>query len=254
MYENCIIYKYIIVILILTIIIMWMQKPIEKFSSGTINVESLENLASMYQNGTLKVTNIEATGNIKSVGDIQTSGQIFAKKNIETDGDLIFNGDNKWIIHSPNDGRTVMHIAPATSNKANWDWGKGMSLDKGTLTIPVSATIPNLTTSNLTTSNLTTSELTTKNSTTTNLATIRKIKPQNTSTTHWHRDCMGLTALKHGVSDGETLLMDVKESGNGELVFITKLPNNHVSYIGGRGTGVGGYANNHGCLPDVRSS
>jgi hypothetical protein len=35
-------------------------------------------------------------------------------------GDLTFDGSNKWILHTPNDGRTTMYVAPLKNN--NWDW------------------------------------------------------------------------------------------------------------------------------------
>lgn len=39
-------------------------------------------------------------------------------------GDLVFNGDtNKWIIHTPDDGRKAMYIAPGKSG-GGWNWGK----------------------------------------------------------------------------------------------------------------------------------
>ncbi len=36
--------------------------------------------------------------------------------------DLISEGSNRWIFHTPDDGRTTMWIAPFTSN--DWQWGK----------------------------------------------------------------------------------------------------------------------------------
>jgi hypothetical protein len=35
--------------------------------------------------------------------------------------DLVSGGDNSWIFHTPDDGRTTMYIAPKTIN--GWDWG-----------------------------------------------------------------------------------------------------------------------------------
>ncbi|WP_320052044.1 hypothetical protein [uncultured Acetobacteroides sp.] len=36
--------------------------------------------------------------------------------------DIISDGSNKWIFHTPDDGRTMLYIAPWTNN--TWDWNK----------------------------------------------------------------------------------------------------------------------------------
>lgn len=36
-------------------------------------------------------------------------------------GDLIFDGSNKWIFHTPNDERTTMYVAPWKDNDWNWN-------------------------------------------------------------------------------------------------------------------------------------
>ncbi len=44
--------------------------------------------------------------------------------------DLISEGSNRWIFHTPDDGRTTMWIAPFTNN--DWQWGKATQfLDNG---------------------------------------------------------------------------------------------------------------------------
>ncbi len=35
--------------------------------------------------------------------------------------DLILTGENSWIFHTPDDGRTSLHIAPKING--NWNWG-----------------------------------------------------------------------------------------------------------------------------------
>lgn len=42
-------------------------------------------------------------------------------KRLNVKDDLIFNGQNKWIVHTPDDGRTSMYIAPANKNLWNWE-------------------------------------------------------------------------------------------------------------------------------------
>jgi hypothetical protein len=49
--------------------------------------------------------------------------------NLHTTRDLILDGTNKWIIHTPNDGRKTMYIAPATDDLKSWKWGQGLELE-----------------------------------------------------------------------------------------------------------------------------
>ena len=37
-------------------------------------------------------------------------------------GDIVLDGDNKWVIHTPDDGRKSLYIAPMENG--GWNWGK----------------------------------------------------------------------------------------------------------------------------------
>ena len=39
-------------------------------------------------------------------------------------GNLVLDGTNKWILHTPDDGRKQMYIAPTNAANNNWDWDK----------------------------------------------------------------------------------------------------------------------------------
>ena len=41
--------------------------------------------------------------------------------NLYVKGDIIFDGDNKWIIHTPDDGRKTLYMA--RWENGNWNWG-----------------------------------------------------------------------------------------------------------------------------------
>jgi hypothetical protein len=43
--------------------------------------------------------------------------------NINVGDNVVMTGNNSWILHTPNDGRKQMYIAPGTDG-GNWDWGK----------------------------------------------------------------------------------------------------------------------------------
>lgn len=51
------------------------------------------------------------------------------RNNVTIANDLVFNGKNNWIFHTPNDGRHVVYISPSKAQgNTEWDWGKGMEL------------------------------------------------------------------------------------------------------------------------------
>lgn len=51
------------------------------------------------------------------------------------------NQPNSWVLHTPNDNRSSLFIAPGT-NGSNWDWGKQVTLDKrGNMSISGDTTI-----------------------------------------------------------------------------------------------------------------
>ena len=61
-------------------------------------------------------------------------GKLQVNDQLTTNSDLILAGQNKWIIHTPDDQRRIMYIAPFTNN--GWDWGNGISIDNtGTLKV-----------------------------------------------------------------------------------------------------------------------
>ncbi|PQL94519.1 coiled-coil domain-containing protein [Apibacter adventoris] len=56
------------------------------------------------------------------------------KAQFDTYGNLILPGTNSWILHTPDDGRTTLAIAPKTNNE--WDWSKSFDFNNdGTLNI-----------------------------------------------------------------------------------------------------------------------
>ena len=72
---------------------------------------------------------------------INSSGNGYFASDLQTDSNLILGGDNKWIFHTPDDGRKSLHISP-WNGKDNWDWSKGYEINnngeflvKGNLTI-----------------------------------------------------------------------------------------------------------------------
>lgn len=56
-------------------------------------------------------------------------GHVWHDGTVHSKGDHVFHGGNNWIIHTPDDGRTSMFIAPSSAyNKLDWNWGKSVAL------------------------------------------------------------------------------------------------------------------------------
>jgi len=57
-------------------------------------------------------------GGLTHPGDLRVKGNHFAT------GDMVMNGGNNWLFHTPDDGRRVMYVTPSgTYNQENWNWG-----------------------------------------------------------------------------------------------------------------------------------
>ena len=83
----------------------------------------------------LLFTNIRSEGDIKSTKNIWADGHIGSKKNISVHGDIVFTGTNKWILHTPDDGRSAMSFAPYDVTNDKWDWTKSYTFDKGNIKV-----------------------------------------------------------------------------------------------------------------------
>jgi hypothetical protein len=74
----------------------------------------------IYANGTVGAG---TKGSINAY--MNSAGDMGASRNINVGGDIVANGGNNWIIHTPDDGKRSMHMAPSkTANQQDWDWTK----------------------------------------------------------------------------------------------------------------------------------
>ena len=65
--------------------------------------------------------------------DITATRHLIASGNANVAGDIHFNGANKWIIHTPDDDRRIMYMAPG-NDKGEWMWDKQtMFLNNGNI-------------------------------------------------------------------------------------------------------------------------
>ena len=72
---------------------------------------------------------------------INRDGYGYFAGELQTDSNLVLGGDNKWIFHTPDDGRKIMYVSP-WNGRDNWDFGRGVEINnngdfliKGNLTI-----------------------------------------------------------------------------------------------------------------------
>ncbi len=68
-------------------------------------------------------------GETDVTGNLDIKGDTSVGRNFHVKGDQIFNGGNNWIIHTPDDQRRTMLIAPSgTYGGLNWDWPNSLEL------------------------------------------------------------------------------------------------------------------------------
>ena len=90
-------------------------------ATGDVNAKNFTATGNMTATGDVTGKNVSASGSI-SATDIKATGSAQIA-NAFVSNDLWFNGPtNKWILHTPDDGRTEMYIAPSTDDKKDWNW------------------------------------------------------------------------------------------------------------------------------------
>jgi microcystin-dependent protein len=79
----------------------------EVYNADIDAIRNLSTVASKLQAGGLTVP-----------GDLRTRGNTFAT------GDMVMNGGNNWLFHTPDDNRRTMYVAPSKAyGNEDWNWG-----------------------------------------------------------------------------------------------------------------------------------
>lgn len=78
-------------------------------------------------NGSL-LSGLNVTGGLSATGDLSTGGSV------------VFEGRNKWLLHTPHDGRKTLYIAPYGKN--DWNWGLKTTIDGNTGRVEVPSINP----------------------------------------------------------------------------------------------------------------
>ena len=97
---------------------IYTDRPKFAFNKQLTDV-SAEPYSDYLKNGNVKISgNFETGGNING-GNI--NGTNINGGDLVVKGNIILDGTNKWIIHTPDDGRKTMYIAPWGNGDWNWD-------------------------------------------------------------------------------------------------------------------------------------
>jgi hypothetical protein len=59
---------------------------------------------------------------------INRDGNGYFAGELQTDGNLILGGVNKWIFHTPDDDRRILYVSPWNGTN-DWNWGKGFEIN-----------------------------------------------------------------------------------------------------------------------------
>lgn len=68
-------------------------------------------------------------GGSAEMRDVNVNGALNAKRGVTVTDDLVFNGSNKWILHTPDDGRSTMYVAPSVGSSGTWNWNKAFTYE-----------------------------------------------------------------------------------------------------------------------------
>jgi hypothetical protein len=95
------------------------------YYNGTVAHANWQSKMMVRYDGNVGIGTTNPTQKLEVNGNAIISGQLRGS-------DIVSNGTNSWIFHTPDDGRKNMFIAPglgASDGSAGWDWAKAMILD-----------------------------------------------------------------------------------------------------------------------------
>jgi hypothetical protein len=97
-------------------------------SAGKIGYGTFDNGASLALVG---AGSRSGSRNVRVWDNLVVSQDQTVNRNAAVVGDLSFTGVNGWTIHTPDDTRRQLIIAPRTADNKGWNWSKQMTLDNG---------------------------------------------------------------------------------------------------------------------------
>ena len=79
-------------------------------------------LVRLKSNGNFGIGTVNPTERLEVSGNLKVTGNTNINGGANIDGNLTFGGQNSWIMHTPDDGRTNLYFAANTNG--SWDWSK----------------------------------------------------------------------------------------------------------------------------------
>jgi hypothetical protein len=120
---------YFVILLIIIFYLNYSNKNKEGFQSSSTttgyqaDIEAIRNLSSIATQLTTS-NKLTMPGALTVTNDLTVGGHTYIGK----DKNFILDGDNKWIFHTPDDGRKILYLAP-WNGKDDWDWSKQFTID-----------------------------------------------------------------------------------------------------------------------------
>ena len=118
---------YLIILSLIVLYLFYSRIYEEKFQNTSTgyqaDVEAIRNLSSIATQLTTS-NKLTMPGALTVTNDLSVGGDAYIGK----DKNFILDGDNKWIFHTPDDGRKILYLAP-WNGKDNWDWSKQFTID-----------------------------------------------------------------------------------------------------------------------------
>jgi hypothetical protein len=85
-------------------------------------------ISKVYAADVAAIRNLSDVATKLQAGGLTIPGTLGVRNDLNVGGNLILDNNNKWILHTPDDGRKTLYIAPATDDLKAWKWNQGIML------------------------------------------------------------------------------------------------------------------------------
>jgi hypothetical protein len=110
-----------------------MSKSWSGYPDNASNRAEISNDTSSFKQ--LMIVGNKAAGADRRVGvwdRLDVHGELGVDRDAVVRGDLLFDGGNNWIVHTPDDGRRIMYVAPSgAAGRRDWNWDAHTRFEPG---------------------------------------------------------------------------------------------------------------------------
>lgn len=86
------------------------------------DLQAINNLASMYEDGELKISKLHVTDDVQFDSKLNVNGDVQLNKNLSLKEDIKFNGGNNWTLHAPNNDESHKLFITPSDEKNSEEW------------------------------------------------------------------------------------------------------------------------------------